>query len=68
MSSLWTDMLFLHGYINDLKVARRLASAPVQPPLPETESRQRRFSLRALLSLPPGRLCLGIGDGKVHTQ
>jgi hypothetical protein len=68
MSSLWTDMLFLHGYISDLELARRWVNATVQPPLPDTERPQHNFSLRALLSLRPGRLCLGIGDGKVHMQ
>ena len=68
MSSLWTDMLFLHGYIDDLKLARRLVNAPAQPPSPETEGRQRNFSLRTLFSLRRGRLCLGIGDGNVRTQ
>jgi hypothetical protein len=68
MSSLWTDMLFLHGYISDLDLAQRLTDTPVQPPPPEPERRQRSFSLRALLSLRPGRLCLGIGDGNVSSQ
>ncbi|MFZ0871437.1 MAG: hypothetical protein WAM90_12025 [Rhodanobacter sp.] len=68
MSSLWTDMLFLHGYISDLKLARRLVNMPVQPPPLEAESRQRSFSLRALLSPRLGRLCLGIGDGNVRKQ
>jgi hypothetical protein len=68
MSSLSTDMLFLHGYISDLKLARRLVNKPVQPPPLETEKTQRTFSLRDLLSPRLGRLCLGIGDGNVRTQ
>ena len=34
MSSLWTDMLFLHGHIADPELARRLAkpTPPAQPP------------------------------------
>jgi hypothetical protein len=68
MSSLWTDMLFLHGYISDLELARRLIDTPVQSPPPEAKTRQRTFSLRALFSLRSGRLCLGIGDGNVRTQ
>jgi hypothetical protein len=68
MSSLWTDMLFLHCYISDLNLARRLVNPPTQPPSPETESCQRAFLLRTLFSLRPGRLCLGIGDGNVRTQ
>jgi hypothetical protein len=68
MSSLWTDMLFLHGYISDLDLAQRLTDTPVQPPRTEPEIRQRNFSLRALLSLKSARLCLGIGDGNVSSQ
>jgi len=34
MSSLWTDMLFLHGHIADPKLARRLVqpTPPAAPP------------------------------------
>ncbi|MHA6204837.1 hypothetical protein ACXU4B_10465 [Dyella soli] len=28
MSSLWTNLLFMHGHITDLELARRLASPP----------------------------------------
>jgi hypothetical protein len=68
MSSLWTDMLFLHGYISNLDLAQRLTDTPVHPTRTEPEIRQRTFSLRALLSLKPARLCLGIGDGNVSSQ
>jgi hypothetical protein len=67
MSSLWTDLLFLHGYINDLEWARRLTDAPIQPP-PDTKKSRRICSLRNLFSTRLGRLCLGIGDGNVSTQ
>ena len=28
MSSLWTDLLFMHGHITNLELARRLAETP----------------------------------------
>lgn len=34
MSSLWTDLLFLHGHITDVGLARRLAAAPKPAPKP----------------------------------
>ena len=36
MSSLWTDLLFLHGHIADPRLARRLLSPapPTEPELP----------------------------------
>ncbi len=67
MSSLWTDLLFLHGHITDPRLARRLLSpappseadppinGPTAPPLP-------------LLQRLTRRLCLGIGDGMWRTQ
>lgn len=67
MSSLWTDMLFLHGYISDLEWARRLTVAPIQPS-PDTKKSYRTGALRDLFSAKLGRLCLGIGDGNVRTQ
>jgi hypothetical protein len=65
MSSLWTDLLFLHGHITDPELARRLA-----------EAKQRRAAEREHRKLAHGdawrtwsaRLCLGIGDGKLRTQ
>jgi hypothetical protein len=65
MSSFWTDLLFLHGYITDRALARRLtdASPPSSPnprqPQPSPATRFWRWS---------ARLCLGIGDGTVRTQ
>ena len=65
MSSLWTDLLFLHGHIADARLARRLAQAKRQRDV-EREHRKRPSgnSLRAWSA----RLCLGIGDGKLRTQ
>ena len=67
MSSLWTDMLFLHGYISDLELVRRLTDAPIQPS-PDTKENRRTCSLRDLLLPRLGRLCLGIGDGHGSVQ
>jgi len=62
VSSLWTDLLFLHGHITDARLARRLAavkrSAP--PPAAITPARSSPGWLR--------RLCLGIGDGQLRRQ
>lgn len=38
MSSLWTDLLFLHGHIASPELARRLANAPT----PQDKARGRR--------------------------
>lgn len=50
MSSLWTDLLFLHGHIHDPELARRLADTP-PPDLPGGK-RQRTHSPLATLSSP----------------
>ena len=44
MSSLWTDMLFLHGHIADAKLARRLAqpTPPAPPARPKGASSSTR--------------------------
>jgi hypothetical protein len=69
MSSFWTDLLFLHGYINDLELAHRLMNAPPPPPAKPEPSRKRpSYSPRAMFSTWSARLCQGIGDGVVHTQ
>ena len=65
MSSLWTDLLFLHGYITDLKLARRLAEPKQRP---EAANSRHKHSLGTALCAWPARLCLGIGDGKLRTQ
>ncbi|WP_266172042.1 hypothetical protein [Dyella subtropica] len=73
MSSLWTNLLFLHGYIADARLARQLAAAPVplipHPPVErEPAGRNNVQSWRAHGKALALRLCLGIGDGVVHTQ
>ena len=65
MSSLWTDLLFLHGHITDAKLARRLARAQRQR---ELERERRKLSSGNRLRAWSARLCLGIGDGKLRTQ
>lgn len=67
MSSLWTDMLHLHGYINDLAFMRRQMDAPT-PPKPNPSKKQKSHSPRSMLSTWSARLCQGIGDGALHTQ
>ena len=46
MSSIWSDLLFLHGHIADANLARRLAAAPaseakLREPLPRKEKAPR---------------------------
>jgi hypothetical protein len=64
MSSLWTDLLFLHGHIANVDLARRLAKAPASAPKPR-ERRARGGSAspagagakpRVLIS-PCGKAC-----------
>lgn len=40
MSSLWTDLLFMHGHITNLELARRLAETP-----PASRSKGKRQRL-----------------------
>jgi hypothetical protein len=69
MSSLWTDLLFLHGHLTDLRLARRLSSMPAPPAsVPsnnESQSQPSTLVQRSVLTL---RLCLGIGSGELHRQ
>jgi hypothetical protein len=57
MSSLWTDLLFLHGHLSDPELARRLADMPPAPPAdpaamdrPDRRPRTILWSLFARLS------------------
>lgn len=78
MSSLWTNLLYLHGYLTDPKLARQLVDKPEEPPREEPdkaqqESRHLRFrgndgNARSGTSTWYARLCLGIGDGGLHWQ
>lgn len=65
MSSLWTDLLSLHGYITDLKLVRRAAES--KPP-PKADQRCHQLSPATTLRAWTARLCLGIGDGQQRTQ
>jgi len=65
MSSLWADLLFLHGHITDLKLLRRLKELPRPSPPPATQGHSAPGSKRFRW---PFRFCLGIGDGDVRTQ
>lgn len=67
MSSLWTDLLFLHGHITDPRLARRLLS-PAPPSEPPTPTTRPAATSMPLLQRLTRRLCLGIGDGVLRTQ
>ena len=64
MSSLWTDLLFLHGHVTDLKLLRRLKEMP----RPDPHAKQTRPAGGKKRLSWPLRFCLGIGDGEVRTQ
>jgi hypothetical protein len=71
MSSIWTELLFLHGYIADRQLAKRLVTpstspSPADPPVPATGSQpdtRHAASPRELIIKLSKRLCLGIGGG-----
>jgi hypothetical protein len=65
MSSIGTNLLFLHGHIHDPELVRRLAHTPATPP-PGRRSgkRQRMYSLIAALASLYAHLCLGVGDSR----
>ncbi|AHX16466.1 hypothetical protein CH75_21690 [Dyella jiangningensis] len=63
MGSLWTDLLFLHGHVTDLKLLRRLKDLPDSRAVTPSRQASDRKRLRW-----PFRFCLGIGDGDVRTQ
>ena len=64
MSSLWTDLLFLHGHITNTDLARRLADAPPAAPKPRGRRSRLGFGRPAEQSAQPrvtvspcGRAC-----------
>lgn len=63
----WRDLLFLHGYVTDPRLACRLVTLPLEKPplLSDTLMPARMRSRRTLAAC---RLCLGIGDGAVRHQ
>ncbi|WP_130619132.1 hypothetical protein [Dyella amyloliquefaciens] len=64
MSSLWTDLLFLHGHVTDLKLLHPLKEMP----RPDPHATQARPAGGKQRPCWPFRFCLGIGDGEVRTQ
>ncbi|SFR94990.1 hypothetical protein SAMN05216570_1098 [Dyella sp. OK004] len=75
MPSLWTSLLFLHGYVADHQLALRLAERIEEPasseegksaePATYNTAMDRLVARGRALSL---RLCQGIGSGLVHMQ
>lgn len=72
MPSLWTSLLFLHGYVADPQLARQLAerieelaSSEDAKPATYGTAMDRLVARGRSLSL---RLCQGIGSGLVHMQ
>jgi hypothetical protein len=68
MSSLWTELLYLHGYITDPKLGRRLMDGPDAPQRDRVDCAQASPASKAKPTSWCARLCLGIGDGCLHTQ
>jgi hypothetical protein len=69
MSSLWTDLLFLHGHFCDWRLARRMAGTASPADDPRAPAEQPAATPRpARPRLTWLRLCLGIGDGEVRRQ
>lgn len=73
-TSPWNSLLFLHGYVADPQLARRLAgeeaarktpAATEAAPLTHGEAMRQLLARGRRLSL---RLCQGIGSGLVHLQ
>lgn len=67
MSSLRTDLLYLHGYIADPRLAHRLVS-PAPPSEPDSPAIHSAATPIPLLQRLARRLCPGIGAGVLHTQ
>jgi hypothetical protein len=67
MSSLWINLLHLHGYITDPKFARCLIDGPDATPDRAACAQASRAS-KTKRTTWYARLCLGIGDGCLHTQ
>lgn len=47
MSSLWTNLLFMHGHITDVDLARRLAETPKPSSRPSGRRQRRKVALAA---------------------
>lgn len=68
VSSLWTNLLYLHGYLTDPKLARQLVDKPEEPPREDAKAAQPMPASKARRTTWFARLCLGIGDGALHWQ
>jgi hypothetical protein len=68
MSSLWTDLLYLHGYITDHKLAKRWADKQSTPPPKTSDGARSNLTSKAKQIAWYARLCHGIGDGRLHWQ
>lgn len=68
MISFFTDLLFLHGYIHDWRLARRLHASRTGEPIPSDEQPEptARHTNPPPDSTRPMLLCLGIGDGTLR--
>jgi hypothetical protein len=67
MPPFWIDLLFLHGHITDVRLARRLAGMPPEKPRPRA-CKTKTVNGMAERVTASWRLCLGIGDGAVRAQ
>jgi hypothetical protein len=68
MSSLWTNLLHLHGYIIDYKPLNRWVDKPQTPPSQTEGVTKPNPASKATRVAWYARLCLGIGDGALHWQ
>jgi hypothetical protein len=60
MSSIYTNLLFMHGHITNLELARRLAEAPPSPPRSKGKREPARNVMTAIRkSLSPSKLAHG---------
>ena len=68
MSSIGTNLLFLHGHIHDPALARRLANAPAAPQPKQSRGKHQRIRLsRAVLASLHARWCAGVGESRECT-
>ena len=65
MTSFFTDLLFLHGYIHDWRLARRLRASRTGEPTPSDKQPEpaARHADSRTHPIRSAVLCLGIGDG-----
>ncbi|MFC4763147.1 hypothetical protein [Dyella koreensis] len=71
MPSLWTSLLFLHGYVADPQLARQLVERVEEPASSDAEPVTYGTAMDQLVARGRAlslRLCQGIGSGLVHMQ